>query len=25
MVRKLDDDVEQMPDERVMIICTGAQ
>ena len=25
MVRKLDESVEQMPDERVMIICTGAQ
>ena len=25
MVRKLDEEVEQMPDERVMIICTWAQ
>jgi len=25
MVRKLDESVEQMPDDRVMIICTGAQ
>lgn len=25
MVRKLDDNVEQMPDERVMVICTWAQ
>ena len=25
MIRKLDDNVEQMPDERVMVICTWAQ
>ncbi len=25
LVRKIDDDVESMPDDKVMIICTGAQ
>jgi len=25
MIRKLDDDVNNMPDERVLILCTGAQ
>ena len=25
MIRKLDDDVNSMPDERVLILCTGAQ
>ena len=25
MIRKLDDDVNTMPDERVLILCTGAQ
>jgi len=25
MVRKLNDDVENMPDDRVLILCTGAQ
>ena len=25
MIRKLDDEVNNMPDERVLILCTGAQ
>ena len=25
MLRKLDDDVNNMPEERVLILCTGAQ